>query len=147
MDVGAGAASANVFGTGKYVVQQESEDTVHKTRTYDLSITYDFYYQTPRLWLIGYSEEGQVLSEREIFEDIMADYANKTVTIEPHPHLGNKQASIHPCNHAKVMKKIIDTIQANGGTPEVHQSVFIFLKFISSVVPTIEYDFTLDVEI
>lgn len=36
----------------------EPEDTVHKVRSYDLSITYDFYYQTPRLWLIGYNEEG-----------------------------------------------------------------------------------------
>lgn len=45
----------------------------------------------------------------------MADYANKTVTYESHPHLGIKEASIHPCNHAKVMKKIIDTIEGNGG--------------------------------
>ena len=125
----------------------EHEDTVHKNRTYDLSITYDFYYQTPRLWLLGYSEDGQVLSEKETFEDIMADYAKKTVTMEPHPHMGMKQASIHPCNHAKVMKKIIDTIQLNGGTPQVHQSLFVFLKFISSVVPTIEYDFTIDLEL
>jgi len=97
--------------------QEDDEDLVHKNRTYDLSITYDFFYQTPRLWLIGYSETGQVLSESEIFEDIMADYAKKTVTLEPHPHLGVKQASIHPCNHANVMKKIIDTIISNGGTP------------------------------
>jgi ubiquitin-like-conjugating enzyme ATG3 len=76
-----------------------------------LSITYDFYYKTPRLWLIGYSENGQVLSETEIFEDIMADYAKKTVTIESHPHSAQKEASIHPCNHAKVMKKIIDKIE------------------------------------
>ena len=27
-----------------------------KTRTYDLSITYDKYYQTPRVWLFGYDE-------------------------------------------------------------------------------------------
>jgi len=26
------------------------------TRTYDLNITYDKYYQTPRLWLTGYNE-------------------------------------------------------------------------------------------
>ena len=77
----------------------------------------------------------------------MADYANKTVTIEPHPHTTVRQISIHPCNHAKVMKKIIDTIVLNGGTPQVHQSLFVFLKFISSVVPTIEYDFTIDLEL
>jgi ubiquitin-like-conjugating enzyme ATG3 len=61
----------NVFASGKYVVMNEQEDTVHKTRTYNLSITYDFYYKTPRLWLIGYSESGQVLSEKELLEDIM----------------------------------------------------------------------------
>ena len=110
-------ANDNVFATDKYVVKNEGEDTVYKNRTYDLSITYDFYYQTPRLWLLGYSESGQVLSEKEIFEDIMADYAKKTVTIESHPHSGQKEASIHPCNHAKVMKKIIDTITMNGGIP------------------------------
>jgi len=33
---------------------------VVKTRTYDLSITYDKYYQTPRVWLFGYSERNQV---------------------------------------------------------------------------------------
>ncbi len=27
-----------------------------QTRTYDLHITYDKYYQTPRLWLFGYDE-------------------------------------------------------------------------------------------
>lgn len=48
----------NVFASGKYVVMNEQEDTVTKTRTYNLSITYDFYYKTPRLWLIGYSESG-----------------------------------------------------------------------------------------
>jgi ubiquitin-like-conjugating enzyme ATG3 len=57
----------NIFASGQYVVMNEPEDNVHKVRSYDLSITYDFYFQTPRLWLIGYSEEGQVLKEEEIF--------------------------------------------------------------------------------
>ena len=128
-------------------MMNEPEDTVHRVRSYDLSVTYDFFYQTPRLWLLGYSEDGQVLDEQEVFQDVMADYANKTVTYENHPHIGIKQASIHPCNHSKVMKKIIDTIEQNGGKAQVHQSLFVFLKFISSVVPTIEYDFTLDLEL
>ena len=88
-----------------------------KARKYDLSITYDLYTQTPRLWLTGFSETGTPLSQDEIFEDIDADYAKKTVTMENHPHSAIKQASIHPCNHAKVMKTIIDTIVANGGQP------------------------------
>lgn len=33
-----------------------SNDSVLRTRTYDLHITYDKYYQTPRLWVIGYDE-------------------------------------------------------------------------------------------
>lgn len=45
---------------------KEKEDTegasggetgeIVQTRTYDLHITYDKYYQTPRLWLFGYNE-------------------------------------------------------------------------------------------
>lgn len=27
-------------------------------RTYDISITYDKYYQTPRAWLFGYNQVG-----------------------------------------------------------------------------------------
>lgn len=32
----------------------------------------------------------------------------KTVTIDTHPHLNMNLASIHPCRHAEVMKKIIE---------------------------------------
>lgn len=32
------------------------ESGILQTRTYDLNITYDKYYQTPRLWLYGYDE-------------------------------------------------------------------------------------------
>lgn len=33
-----------------------------KIRKYDLSITYDFYHQTPRMWFIGYSADGRMLT-------------------------------------------------------------------------------------
>lgn len=33
-----------------------TEGEIIRTRTYDLYITYDKYYQTPRLWLYGYNE-------------------------------------------------------------------------------------------
>ena len=46
---------------------QRMDDSIKKTRTYDLSITYDKYYQTPRLWLTGYNEEGLPLN-KESFE-------------------------------------------------------------------------------
>jgi hypothetical protein len=31
-------------------------DGILQTRTYDMYVTYDKYYQTPRLWLSGYNE-------------------------------------------------------------------------------------------
>ena len=119
----------------------------YKTRTYDISITYDFYFQTPRLWLIGYSEKGELLTKNQMYEDIMSDYADKTVTLEQHTHQGIQCMSIHPCKHSKLMKNVIDTIEANGGKPDVRQAIFFFLKFISSIIPTIEYDFTIDTEL
>lgn len=137
----------NMFAEESKQPTGDGSSMVRRVRKYDLSITYDFYTQTPRLWLTGYSEDGAPLNQKEIFEDIAADYAKKTVTMESHPNTGVKQASIHPCNHAKVMKTIIDTIMENGGEPKVEQCLFVFLKFISSVIPTINYDFTVDLEL
>lgn len=82
-----------------------------------------------------------------MFEDIVDDYANKTVTYETHPNLGVNQMSIHPCKHANVMKHLIDVASDNGSKVEVHHAMFVFLKFISSVVPTMEYDFTVDIDL
>lgn len=60
-------------------------------RHYDISITYDRYHHTPRLWLSGSKDNGAPLTNEEIFEDIMSDYAHKTVTIEEHPNLGTSR--------------------------------------------------------
>ena len=107
------------------------DDPILRTRTYDLSITYDKYYQTPRMFLMGYDEGGRPLPPAAVFEDISQDYANKTATIEPHPHLGNLQcASIHPCKHGAIMKKFIDRIASNGSEARIDQALFIFLKFM-----------------
>ena len=112
-----------------------------KTRTYDLSITYDKYYQTPRVWLNGYDERRRALDPKKALEDISAEHAKKTVTIDPHPHTSVPSASIHPCKHAPVMKKLIESA-AGDAEPSVERYLFVFLKFIASVVPTIEYDYT-----
>uniref|UniRef100_A0A452YW32 Uncharacterized protein n=1 Tax=Aegilops tauschii subsp. strangulata TaxID=200361 RepID=A0A452YW32_AEGTS len=83
-----------------------------------------------------------------VFQDISQDHAHKTVTIEDHPHLlVGQHASVHPCKHAAVMKKIIDVIVSQGGAPEVDKYLFIFLKFMASVIPTIEYDYTMDFDL
>ena len=43
-------------------------------------------------------------------EDIVGDYADKTVTLEDFPFFdsGVRMASIHPCKHASVMKVLLD---------------------------------------
>ncbi|KAF8046161.1 hypothetical protein N665_3981s0003 [Sinapis alba] len=107
------------------VAHEPDDDNILRTRTYDISITYDKYYQTPRVWLTGYDE----------------------VTIEDHPHLPGKHASVHPCRHGAVMKKIIDVLMSRGVEPEVDKYLFLFLKFMASVIPTIEYDYTMDFDL
>ncbi|KIM69536.1 hypothetical protein SCLCIDRAFT_1207987 [Scleroderma citrinum Foug A] len=161
-----------------------------QVRTYDVMITYDKYYQTPRIWLIGYDENRNPLTPAQIFQDVSADHALKTVTIEAFPHSSTLQAaSVHPCKHAAVMKKVIERMNAGveeqfaarkkEGTskdsnnsnkkkwvfgrktkdeskdrqvakeedeqPETMRVDFylvVFLKFIASIVPTIEVDST-----
>ncbi|KAL3908095.1 MAG: hypothetical protein SGARI_003218, partial [Bacillariaceae sp.] len=98
-----------------------------------------------------------------MMQDVISDYANKTVTMEPHPHVSGPQASIHPCQHGKVMKAIVKNLiktsdkdkavqeegdeaaQAQQQGPSVEMYLFIFLKFVSSMIPTINYDFTMEV--
>lgn len=120
-----------------------ASDGILQTRTYDLNMTYDKYYQTPRLWLFGYDEARKPLTMEQMYDDISQDHVNKTVTIEANPHLPPPpMASIHPCKHAEVMKKIISTVQDGGGDVGVHMYLLIFLKFVQAVIPTIEYDYT-----
>lgn len=138
-------------------------------------------------------------------EDIVGDYKDKTVTLEPFPFLDSalRMASIHPCRHAAVMKILLDRADAalklrvekvKAGkadslvkgmeglevTPKltaaksdlldssrkegeewevlqqdesaedevairVDQYLVVFLKFMASVTPGIEHDFTMGV--
>ncbi|CAH7667089.1 autophagocytosis associated protein [Phakopsora pachyrhizi] len=187
-------------------IGQNNPGNLVSVRTYDCLITYDKYYQTPRMWLMGYDEHKSPLTPNQIFSDISSDYAQKTVTIEPFPHLnGINLASVHPCKHSSVMKKVIERMdgsfkeaqqkQPNPGSGSsgkkkgwiggvvkkaagavkdskdkkasaasspprpspgeageteveglrVDQYLLVFLKFISSVVPTIEIDSTTSV--
>lgn len=164
-----------------------SNPNLLQVRTYDVMISYDKYYQTPRLWLIGYDENRNPLTPIQIFQDISADHAQKTVTIEPFIHSTSLQAaSVHPCKHSSVMKKIIErmnnsvvaeqlaakassgssskdgkekkkwfgrtksskTVVGDGGDDDevegmrVDFYLVVFLKFIASIVPTIEVDST-----
>ncbi|GJN93498.1 hypothetical protein Rhopal_006555-T1 [Rhodotorula paludigena] len=170
-------------------------DNLVQVRTYDCMITYDKYYQTPRMWLLGYDEHKRPLPPTSTLEDVSADHALKTVTIEPFPHSGALSiASVHPCKHSSVMKKVLERMDGNvrelqrrerseagkaggqaaaagGGSKwlglggkkkdkepaegakgagadeddeglRVEQYLLVFLKFISTITPTIEVDST-----
>lgn len=177
-----------------------------QTRTYNVYITYTPYYRTPRLYLSGYTPSNQPLPPRDMMDDIVGDYTDKTVTLEDFPFFDAatplKMASIHPCKHASVMKVLLDRADAalklrrerltkgapvndagmeglvddasrlsvaeregvraaggNGGDEwevleeeqgeesaiRVDQYLVVFIKFVSSVTPTIEHDFTMGV--
>jgi len=142
-------AAAAAAGDGM-AMEDGDDDDVLRTRTYDLFITYDHFYRTPRVWLSGYDEQMKPLQPEQVFEDISADHAHKTVTFEEFPHMtGVQMAYIHPCKHASVMKKIIARQMENAGSAaniKVEQYLILFIKFISAVIPTIEYDFTMEIE-
>eukprot|EP01017_Pseudomicrothorax_dubius_P026649 TRINITY_DN2994_c0_g2_i1.p1 TRINITY_DN2994_c0_g2~~TRINITY_DN2994_c0_g2_i1.p1 ORF type:complete len:328 (+),score=70.88 TRINITY_DN2994_c0_g2_i1:65-1048(+) len=124
------------------VVEKKQE----KNREYDVSLVYDLNFYTPRMFLMGY-EDGIPLPSEKMLEDISDQYAKKTVTVEVHPQLGENQATIHPCRHSEVMKKLIDAIIENGGSFAAHQYIILFLKVFSAVMPNIKYDTTLDYDL
>ncbi|CAL8470212.1 g9754 [Coccomyxa elongata] len=123
--------------------QGAAHDHIMHTRTYDLMITYDKFYQVPRFWLVGYDENRQPLKPNQILEDVSEEHARKTITVDPFPNTGVQAASIHPCKHASVMKKLGSMAEASGKPFQVDRYLVLFLKFIASVIPTIEYDYTM----
>jgi len=131
------STSGDAAGATATPVAPVENDNIMRTRTYDISMTYDKYYQTPKFWLFGYDEARQPLRAEQVFEDISADHAQRTVTIETHLHKNEAWAFIHPCRHAAVMKRIVERQLANGKTPRADQYLFLFLKFISAICPCI----------
>lgn len=124
-------------------VQASTSEGIVQRRKYDLYISYDLYYQVPRFWLVGFSEDNQPLPADEIFEDVTHEHVRNTVTSEAHPHENFRAMSIHPCRHASVMKKLGDRMVASGKEFTVEHYLVVFLKFITSIIPTIEYDYTM----
>lgn len=118
------------------------EQTVYMTRSYDIHITYDNYYATPRVWLYGYDESGKPLEGAEWQKDFSKSHVNKTVTFEIHTHEMFSCPTIHPCNHATAMLKIIKMIQVDGADVDVRLYLLIFLKLIQTIIPSIACDFT-----
>lgn len=57
----------------------------------------------------------------QVLEDVSEEHARKTITVEPHPHLAVNAASVHPCKHAEVMKKLVDNLIAGGSEFRLEQ--------------------------
>lgn len=143
-------------------------------RYYDLYITYSTSYRVPKMYIVGFSGAGAPLTPQEMFEDISPDYRTKTATIEKLPFYKNSvpSVSIHPCKHANVMKTLLDKVrivrqrrreeerrEKDDQTQQedwedlqddlddslrVDQYLVVFLKFITSVTPSIEHDYTME---
>lgn len=116
-------------------------------RIYEVHITYDRHYLTPRLWLTGVDSKNRPLTQEQIMEEVMKEYRDKTVTYDKQPHTGEFMINIHPCKHANVLKSFAEQAIANGNEVRPDQSLFLFLKFISSVMPTVEIDFTVEMQL
>lgn len=115
-------------------------------RFYNVSILYDNYYRTPRVYLQGTTSAGVPLTPTQMLEDVIQDYAGKTATLEKHPHepSAGPHISIHPCRHAETMVRLLQGTagEGTGQAPTVASYMVFFLKFIASMIPTIEYDYT-----
>ena len=61
--------------------------------------------------MADYSQNKNPLTPAQVFQDVPADHAFKTMTMEAFPHSGQQLASVHPCKHASVMKKFIDRME------------------------------------
>jgi ubiquitin-like-conjugating enzyme ATG3 len=60
---------------------------------------------------VAHPQDKQPLTPAQVFQDVPADHAFKTMTMEAFPHSGQQLASVHPCKHASVMKKFIDRME------------------------------------
>lgn len=60
--------------------EEQTEEREQDFRKYDIYISYDQYYYTPRLWIKGNDFNGKPLTSKEIFQDIYSEYQNETVT-------------------------------------------------------------------
>ncbi|CAD8109016.1 unnamed protein product [Paramecium sonneborni] len=148
---------------GTFTEQQEGDEVIimkseeqpaqqivqGQERYYTLYITYDLYYFTPRLYLSGKIDE-KPLTYSDVKEDVSGEYADKTVTEELFKELNINLPTIHPCKHADTLKFFVDQMRDNGITEDkIHpdNSLTIFLKFMNSVIPTIQFDFVNTIEL
>ena len=104
-------------------------------------IVYDEYYHCPRMSFTATDFEGKPISNEEIRQDIQKEYLDKTLTVEKFPYMEEvSMATVHPCKHSNVLKSMSDTMRENNQLVESRFALLIFLKFIASVIPHVEFD-------
>jgi ubiquitin-like-conjugating enzyme ATG3 len=111
---------------------------------YDVYITYDQYYRTPRIWFIGKKVDGTLLSSEDTYTDFMAEYLKVSLTMELNPVLHMQCVSVHPCKHAYAMQRMIayDMEKKDESEINIEDYLVYFMKFASSVIPQLEFDCT-----
>ena len=92
----------------------KNQKKLPKENKYNISITYDNYFRTPRLWLLGFNSSNMPLTHEKMLKDISIEHSKITVTIEAHPYYNDMQyISVHPCKHGHVMKRLIEEEKKN----------------------------------
>ena len=119
-----------------------SAEAVKEGHYYDISITYDNYYRTPRIWFNGLNEYGEPLDDKSIYADFMVEYIKVSLTLEVHPVLNMNCISVHPCKHAFAMQKMFafEMEKKDIDNIKVEDYLVHFLKFASCVIPQLEFD-------
>jgi ubiquitin-like-conjugating enzyme ATG3 len=134
------------FENSDLVAQDEAtlkvDYTANKEHYYNVSITYDQYYRTPRIWFEGTDSFGHMLEQDDIYSDFMVEYIKVSLTLEKHPILNLNCISVHPCKHAFAMQKMFAFELEKKDVSEVKIEDYIvhFLKFASCVIPQLEFD-------
>ncbi|CDR97561.1 -Autophagy-related protein 3 [Babesia bigemina] len=100
-------------------------------RRYDISITYDRYYETPRIWLIGFDAFGLPLSHNEMLNDVPSVYAGRTVTVERHPYTAELNITVHPCYQMEALHRQ----KSSNAAYRPENAITFALQIWSSVLP------------
>jgi ubiquitin-like-conjugating enzyme ATG3 len=130
----------NIYEPDILNIKQPIKNNKENVNKYNLSITYDNYFRTPRLWLIGFDHNNIPLSNNKIFSDISIEHSKITVTIEQHPFYNDMNyISIHPCKHSHMIKRLIEEEKKNNKEINVHEYFIYFLKFFSTIIPNLDY--------
>ncbi len=131
----------------------EAPEVMQSGVRYEMSVTFDAYYRTPRVYLRAFDSQQRPLPPSRILEDVHEDLTKRwgaTATIEHHPHIADAVCvSIHPCRHGAAMKRIFDDLVEGGEDPasiRAQRYMFVFLKIIASAVPGLDYDSTFSVK-